>query len=75
MTYIRAMRLSVVALALLGTITRLTRVRAQSVAPEETVRLIRKMLERLPYYGVFDSSRSVLIAAPSRWSATATRRL
>jgi len=27
---------------------------AQTVTPEETVRSIRRMLERLPYYGVFD---------------------
>ena len=27
---------------------------AQSVTPEETVRSVRRMLERLPYYGVFD---------------------
>src|SRR5688572_20594602 len=28
--------------------------RAQGVTPEETVRSVRRMLERLPYYGVFD---------------------
>jgi hyperosmotically inducible periplasmic protein len=27
---------------------------AQTVAPEETVRSVRRALERLPYYGVFD---------------------
>ena len=27
---------------------------AQTVTPEETVRSVRRMLERLPYYGVFD---------------------
>ena len=27
---------------------------AQTVTPEETIRSVRRMLERLPYYGVFD---------------------
>jgi len=53
-SYIRALRVSVVGLALLGTLTGVTRTSAQSVTSEETVRSVRRMLERLPYYGVFD---------------------
>ena len=51
--YIRVLRVSVVALALLGTLTGVT-TGAQSVTSEETVRSVRRMLEHLPYYGVFD---------------------
>jgi len=53
-SYIRALRVSVVGLALLGTLTGVTRTSAQSVTSEETVSSVRRMLERLPYYGVFD---------------------
>jgi hyperosmotically inducible protein len=53
-SYIRALRVSVVGLALLGALTGVTRTSAQSVTSEETVRTVRRMLERLPYYGVFD---------------------
>jgi len=52
--YIRALRIGFIGLALLGAFTGVTRAWAQSVAPEETARSVRKMLERLPYYGVFD---------------------
>lgn len=52
--YIRALRIGLVGLALLAACTGVTRARAQSVAPGETARSVRKMLERLPYYGVFD---------------------
>jgi hyperosmotically inducible periplasmic protein len=45
------LRVCVVSLAVLGTVGG---ARAQSVTPEETVRSVRRMLERLPYYGVFD---------------------
>src|SRR5215212_1059595 len=48
------LRLSLVTLWMLGAIGGATSATAQSVAPEETVRSVRKMLERLPYYGVFD---------------------
>ena len=41
-------------LALLGTICAPASAGAQSVTPEETVRSVQRMLERLPYYGVFD---------------------
>jgi len=52
--YIHARRIAFVGLALLAACTGVTRARAQTVAPEETARSVRKMLERLPYYGVFD---------------------
>jgi BON domain len=53
-TSTRALGVGLVGLALLGTVTRGTPARAQDVRSEETVRSVRKMLERLPYYGVFD---------------------
>ena len=49
-----AMRTWLFSLALLGTIGWAPSAGAQSVTPEETVRSVRRMLERLPYYGVFD---------------------
>jgi hyperosmotically inducible protein len=53
--YIRALRIGLAGLALLGTTTSgATRPGAQRVTPEETVRSVRRLLERLPYYGVFD---------------------
>jgi hyperosmotically inducible periplasmic protein len=45
------LRVCVVSLAVLGTVGG---ARVQGVTPEETVRSVRRMLERLPYYGVFD---------------------
>jgi hyperosmotically inducible periplasmic protein len=53
-SYNRMVRASLVTLAILGAISGGTNATAQSVAREETVRSVRKMLERLPYYGVFD---------------------
>ena len=53
-SYIGALRIGLAALALLGALTSVTRASAQNVASEETVRSVRRMLERLPYYGVFD---------------------
>ena len=53
-SYIGALRIGLAALALLGALTGITRASAQNVTPEETVRSVRRMLERLPYYGVFD---------------------
>jgi osmotically-inducible protein OsmY len=47
-------RVGLVGLALLGTISSSRNVSAQSNTSEETVRSVRRMLERLPYYGVFD---------------------
>jgi osmotically-inducible protein OsmY len=52
--YIGALRIVFVGLALLGTLTGIARAQTQSVTAEETVRSVRKMLQRLPYYGVFD---------------------
>jgi hyperosmotically inducible periplasmic protein len=53
-SYIRVLRVGVVGLALLGATAGATRTLAQSVTSEETVHSVRRMLERLPYYGVFD---------------------
>jgi len=53
-SYFRALRIGLVGVALLGTLSGVTRASAQSVTSEETVRSVRRMLERLPYYGVFD---------------------
>jgi hyperosmotically inducible periplasmic protein len=52
--YIHAVRISLVGLALLGTSSGATSEGAQRVSSEETVRSVRRGLERLPYYGVFD---------------------
>ena len=52
--YLHALRHSLVALALLGASGMQADVRAQSASPEETEQSVRQMLERLPYYGVFD---------------------
>ena len=48
------LRTALFSLTLLGTITAPSSAGAQNVTPEETVRSVRRMLERLPYYGVFD---------------------
>ena len=45
---------ALVGLALVGTITGASSAGAQSAASEETARSVQRMLERLPYYGVFD---------------------
>src|SRR5215213_1361274 len=52
--YNHVLRKSLVTLWMLGAIGGATSATAQDVTPEETVRSVRKMLERLPYYGVFD---------------------
>jgi hypothetical protein len=52
-TCTHARRLSGV-LALLVALIGLTPLYAQSAPSEETVRTVRRMLERLPCYGVFD---------------------
>ena len=51
---IRALSRVLVGLVLLGPLTVVPHASAQSVTSEETVRSVRRMLERLPYYGVFD---------------------
>ena len=52
--YFRVLRIGLVGLTILGVISGATSGGAQSVTAEETVRSVRRMLERLPYYGVFD---------------------
>jgi osmotically-inducible protein OsmY len=52
--YNDVLRRSLVTVMMLAAINSATNAAAQSVTPEETVRSVRKMLERLPYYGVFD---------------------
>jgi hyperosmotically inducible protein len=52
--HIRVLCTSIVGLTLLGALSGAASPGAQSVTPEETVRSVRRMLERLPYYGVFD---------------------
>jgi hyperosmotically inducible periplasmic protein len=52
--YLHALRHSLVALALLGASGVRADVRMQSASPEETERSVGRVLERLPYYGVFD---------------------
>ena len=52
--YIRELRVALVGLTLLGTISGPASARTQGVTEDETVRSVRRMLERLPYYGVFD---------------------
>jgi osmotically-inducible protein OsmY len=52
--HIHAVRMGLVGLALLGTLGSARSASAQTVTSEETVRSVRRMLERLPYYGVFD---------------------
>jgi hyperosmotically inducible protein len=51
--HFRVLRIGLVGLAMLG-VSSATSSRAQSVSAEETVRSVGRMLERLPYYGVFD---------------------
>ena len=54
MNHIHVLRVGLAGLALLGSISGATNLGAQSVTSQETVRSVRTMLERLPYYGVFD---------------------
>ena len=51
---IRALGSVLVGLVLVAPLTVVPHASAQSVTSEETVRSVRRMLERLPYYGVFD---------------------
>src|SRR5687768_8063031 len=52
--YFGVLRIALGGLTMLATIGVATSAGAQTVAPDETVRSVRRMLERLPYYGVFD---------------------
>jgi osmotically-inducible protein OsmY len=51
---LHVLRNGLVSLALLGTIGGSTGTSEQRVSSDETVRSVQRMLERLPYYGVFD---------------------
>jgi osmotically-inducible protein OsmY len=51
---LHVLRNGLVSLALLGTIGGSTGASGQRVSSDETVRSVQRMLERLPYYGVFD---------------------
>ncbi len=53
-TAIGAMRVSVISLALGGLLSGSTAAQVQGTAPDDTVQSVRRTLERLPYYGVFD---------------------
>lgn len=50
----RLLRGGLFSLTVLGTVCAPPSIGAQSMTPDETVRSIRRLLERLPYYGVFD---------------------
>ena len=54
MNGIHLLRRAFVGLVLVGVVGGATSVGAQSSASDETVRSVQRMLERLPYYGVFD---------------------
>ena len=54
MTCFELLRWGLVGMALVGTLSGPASAAAQGVTPEETVRSVRRALERLPYYGVFD---------------------
>lgn len=50
----RVVRIGVIGVALVGTMMSGKSADAQNATSNETVRSVRRMLERLPYYGVFD---------------------
>ena len=52
--YVHMLCVGLASLMLLGATNDVTSAEAQTVTSEETVRSVRRMLERLPYYGVFD---------------------
>lgn len=54
MSHIHKLRIGLVGLLLLGPLVDGPRGSAQGVTSEDTARSVRRMLERLPYYGVFD---------------------
>lgn len=53
-TRLGAMRVSALGLALTGLLSGSTVAHGQSPTPDATVQSVRRALERLPYYGVFD---------------------
>ena len=72
-SHLRALHTGVAGLALLGALAAYTPSEAQTVASEETAHSVRRMLERLPYYGVFDFIVSASIEALCIWLATASK--
>jgi hyperosmotically inducible protein len=52
--YLHVLRQGLVSLAMLGAIGTQASAQTKSVTAEETEQAVRHMLERLPYYGVFD---------------------
>jgi osmotically-inducible protein OsmY len=52
--YLHVLRWGLVSLAVFGAIGAQASARTQSGTSEETERSVRRLLERLPYYGVFD---------------------
>lgn len=52
--YLHLLRQGLVSLAMLGAIGTQASAQTQSVTAEETEQAVRHLLERLPYYGVFD---------------------
>jgi hyperosmotically inducible periplasmic protein len=52
--YFHLFRISLLGLLILGAFGEITSTSGQSATSQETVRSVRRRLERLPYYGVFD---------------------
>lgn len=52
--FTRALRIGAIGLALVEVFAGLASPQARTVASEDTVRSVTRMLDRLPYYGVFD---------------------
>ncbi len=52
--WVRVLRTGLVSVVLSGAIAGATNVWAQSATTDETARSVQRLLERLPYYGVFD---------------------
>ena len=53
-TFSRAIGAAVIGVAMTGLLSGTSAARSQDPAPDATVQSVRRMLERLPYYGVFD---------------------
>jgi hyperosmotically inducible protein len=53
-SHIRPLAIRLFALILLAAAGGAVPARSQTITPDETTRSVRRMLERLPYYGVFD---------------------
>lgn len=70
--YLRGLRVALAGLTLLGTISGPASAGTQSVTEDETVRSVRRMLERLPYYGVFDFIVFSVDRGTVTWPGTAS---